>query len=106
MGATADNPYWLSWVWASEANPRAYDLVERYLRRPAEELYDTEQDPYEMKNLADDAQAAQVRATLSAALDRWMKEQDDPGAAVDTREAYRRNRAAVERAGVGGAKAR
>ena len=106
MGATADNPYWLSWVWASEANPRAYDLVERYLRRPAEELYDTEQDPYEMKNLADDAQAAQVRATLSAALDRWMKEQDDPGAAVDTREAYRRNRAAVERAGAGGAKAR
>jgi len=45
MGSTTHNPYWLSWMWASETDPHAYAMVRRYMRRPAEELYDTEADP-------------------------------------------------------------
>lgn len=49
MGTTNhDEPYWLSWIWAAESDARAYRLVERYLRRPAEELYDTAADPWEL----------------------------------------------------------
>ncbi len=69
------------------ANPRTYDLVKRYTRRPAEQLYHTAEDPYEMTNVADDASQAETKARLSAELDRWMKEQGDPGAPQDTHKA-------------------
>jgi len=55
--------------------------------RPAEQLYRTAEDPYEMTNLADDPATADIKARLSAELDRWMKDQGDPGAPQDTHEA-------------------
>jgi len=82
-----NSPYWATWVREAWANPHTYDLVKRYTRRPAEQLYRTAEDPYEMANLADDPAAAGVKARLSAELDRWMKEQGDPGAPQDTHEA-------------------
>jgi uncharacterized sulfatase len=57
------------------------------MHRPPEQLYDTAEDPYEMKNLIDDPKLARVKARLVAELDRWMKEQGDPGAPQDTHEA-------------------
>jgi arylsulfatase A-like enzyme len=68
-------------------NGCAYDLVKRYMHRPAEELYDTAQDPYEMTNLADDEKLAPVKTRLRAELDRWMSAQGDPGLPQDTRQA-------------------
>jgi uncharacterized sulfatase len=48
-------------------------------RKPAEELYDTDIDPHEVTNLADDpAQRARLEA-MRAELDRWMKETGDLG---------------------------
>ena len=69
------------------ANRHTYDLVKRYMTRPAEELYHTAEDPYEMTNLADDPAAAEIKARLSAELDSWMQQQGDPGAPQDTSEA-------------------
>ena len=69
-------------------------MFQRYRRRPAEELYRTEEDPYELKNLAADRKYAKVKARLRAELDRWMKAQGDPGAAMDTPEALQANRKA------------
>jgi uncharacterized sulfatase len=93
MGVKGDgklnNRYWQSWVWDSWESPRTYRLVQRYMSRPAEELYHTASDPYEMENLADSAAASGVRQRLSAELDRWMKSQGDPGAAQDTPESLR-----------------
>ena len=57
------------------------------MRRPAEQLYVTADDPYELENLADDAEYASIKSELSAELDRWMKSQGDPGAAQDTPKA-------------------
>ena len=56
--------------------------------RPAEELYHTAADPYEMTNLAADPRHARIQAQLSAELDRWLAEQGDPGIPQDTHEAH------------------
>ena len=82
-----NNPYWGTWVAQAWANPRTYDLVKRYTRRPPEQLYQTAEDPYEMNNLADDPAAADIKARLAAVLDRWMAEQGDPGTPQDTHQA-------------------
>jgi uncharacterized sulfatase len=90
MGAGGlNNPYWATWVENTWNTPRTYDLVKRYLRRPAEELYCTAEDPYELTNLADEPRHAQTKARLAAELDRWMNVQGDPGAPQDTLEVYR-----------------
>lgn len=86
-GGAVTNPYWPTWVGQAWDNPRAYRLVKRYMQRPAEELYHTAGDPYELENLADDPRHAERKARLSAELERWMKSQGDPGAAQDTHEA-------------------
>lgn len=91
MGSTGDgrlnNPYWATWVWAAWDDPTIYKLVKRYTRRPAEELYHTANDPFEMTNLAGDKQYDHVKHLLRAELDRWLVAQGDPGAPQDTDEA-------------------
>ena len=57
------------------------------MRRPAEQLYHTAEDPYELTDLAGHAEHAEVQARLSEELDRWMQAQGDPGAALYSREA-------------------
>ncbi len=47
--------------------------------RPAEELYDLENDPYELNNLAGDADYVGVREEYAAILDNWIDETDDKG---------------------------
>lgn len=95
MGRADHNPYWSTWMYASPFNERAYNLVRRYMHRPADELYRTAEDPFEMDNLADDPKYAEVKKRLSEEVDRWMKEQGDPGTALDTREAWNKRRAAA-----------
>jgi uncharacterized sulfatase len=85
--------YWQSWLLAAGNNKKeAYQLVNRYMKRPPEELYDSQQDPYELNNLVEDARYADVKKRLSEELDRWMKEQNDPGAAMDTQERLKLSR--------------
>ena len=45
--------------------------------KPEEELYDTEADPFELKNLAADPALAATKARLKAALFAWMEQQKD-----------------------------
>lgn len=82
-----NNPYWATWVREAWADEQTYRLVKRYMCRPAEQLYHTAEDPYELTNLADDVSQVEVKARLSAELDRWMTAQGDPGRDVDTQEA-------------------
>jgi uncharacterized sulfatase len=82
-----NNPYWGTWMFSSAEKPQSYQLIKRYMLRPAEELYDTAADPYEMNNLNGDPKYSEVKTRLSAELDRWMTAQGDPGAALDTIEA-------------------
>jgi N-sulfoglucosamine sulfohydrolase len=87
-GATAHNAYWPSWMATAVDDPHTYQLVKRYLHRPAEELYHTAVDPAEMTNLATSQEHQAIKMKLSAALDRWMESQGDPGLAMDTQEAH------------------
>tara|TARA_B100000902_G_scaffold149548_1_gene146092 strand:- start:115 stop:1521 length:1407 start_codon:yes stop_codon:yes gene_type:complete len=84
-----NNPYWATWVRDSWNNPHTYKVVRRYMRRPAEQLYHTAEDPYEMSNLAGTPEFSGVQKKLSMELDRWMKRQGDPGAAQDTQRAHK-----------------
>lgn len=87
-GSSVHNAYWSSWMATAGENPRTYNLVRRYMHRPAEELYQTAADPAEMTNLAGQSEHAAIQKKLSAELDRWLTEQQDPGAPLDTPEAH------------------
>lgn len=91
MGWSGDgklnNPYWATWVREAWSDPHTYDLVKRYTRRPAEQLYHTAEDPYELTNLAEDPASSRIKASLSAELNRWMAQQGDPGAPQDSHKA-------------------
>jgi len=69
---------WLSWLQAAESNPQMAARVRAYQHRPAEELYDVQADPYELRNLANDPQYQQIKAQLRARLIEWMHQQADP----------------------------
>jgi N-sulfoglucosamine sulfohydrolase len=73
---------------AASGDARAQALLDKYHHRPAEELYRVATDPFEMENLAGAREYAGVKAELRAELERWMKAQGDPGAALDSIEAY------------------
>lgn len=87
MGRTEHNPYWGSWVFTATENPVNLRLVERFIKRPAEELYHTAEDRFEMTNLANDPAHAELKARLVKELDRNLAEQLDPGVPLDTPEA-------------------
>ena len=87
MGRPEHNPYFTTWMFNSERNEHAYDMLHRYMHRPAGELYDNKEDRYEMDNLVGDPEYLEVQNQLSDRLDRWMEAQGDPGKKLDTREA-------------------
>ncbi|MCA9079070.1 MAG: sulfatase-like hydrolase/transferase [Planctomycetaceae bacterium] len=85
-GGRLNNPYWFTWMGTSADNPHTYMLVKRYLSRPAEQLYHTANDPYELNNLADDPAAQEIKARLRDELHQWRAAQGDPGPPEDTWE--------------------
>jgi N-sulfoglucosamine sulfohydrolase len=75
-----DGPgYFGSWVDKAKTDAAAAAVVKRYHQRPAEELYDLNADPNELKNLAGDARHQARLSTLRAEVEAWMKEQGDLG---------------------------
>lgn len=99
MGGFRSNWFWETWLAAtgpsgeSPINRRAVDLVHRFMRRPAEELYDAAANPFQLSNLASESSLDPVRRRLSAELSRWMEAQGDPGQALDSEEQWRAARA-------------
>ncbi len=55
--------------------------------RPREELYDLQQDPHEVHNLADDPGSREVLESLRARLDKWVEETGDHGETPEDKEA-------------------
>lgn len=83
-GSSVHHAYWSSWMATAFDHPVTYQLVKRYLHRPAEQLYHTAEDRFEMTDLASKPEHAALKARLSAELDRWMATQGDPGIPLDT----------------------
>ena len=68
--------------WRKKANAGdqfAADRLYKYQHRPAEELYDMIEDPWELNNLADDPQYAAKKAELRTAMEAWMADVGDLG---------------------------
>ena len=62
--------WWQSWVGQAErGSEHAKNMVHRFQYRPAEELYDSENDPWNLVNLADRPEFQSVKEQLSQALD-------------------------------------
>ncbi len=59
-----------------------------YAPRAPEELYDLEEDPWEMNNLADDAGAKNILVELRGILDRWIRETGDKGRQPESEAVY------------------
>ena len=68
-----------SWKEIGKNNPAVAARTRFYQHRPAEELYDLENDPYELKNLADDPAYTKIKAQLKRELELWMAQQTDQG---------------------------
>ena len=79
---TRDKVY-ASWKRKAETDVDAADKVRRYENRPAEELYDVINDPYEWNNLADDPKYAEQKQQLREKLLAWMQQQGDKGQATE-----------------------
>ena len=47
-------------------------------KRPAEELYDVQNDPFQLRNLAGDSRYAEALKRMSAKLSAWMEKEEDP----------------------------
>lgn len=76
--------YFADWRRAAEAGDKhAAALVERFHQPPEYELFDTEADPSEMHNLADDPAHAALLADMQARLLAWMESQGDRGQATE-----------------------
>ena len=56
-----------------------------YQHRPLEELYDLKNDPYELKNRADDPALSKIKEALKKKLKDWMVQQGDEGNATELR---------------------
>jgi N-sulfoglucosamine sulfohydrolase len=76
---------------AARGDHRAAALVHRYSNRPAVELYDCVNDPWNEQNLAQQPEHKQVLHTLSAKLDAWMAQQGDLGQATELAAKERQN---------------
>lgn len=57
------------------------EIQDRFMskERPAEELYDLKNDPYELNNLAENPDYNEILKQYNEVLNRWIKETDDKG---------------------------
>lgn len=69
--------YWFSWVEKARTDPKAAQRVAAYQNRPAEELYDLENDPYELTNLAALPENRQTVRNFRNKMEAWMEAQND-----------------------------
>lgn len=76
-----------SWIKKEDKSELEQNLVTKYTNRAYEELYDKENDPYEINNLAGDPAYDKIKNNLSAKLDDFMTLQGDKGIETE-REAF------------------
>ena len=76
--------YWHDWTEAMKTDPTVEKVVMRYYKRPEFELYNMNDDPWELHNLAADPAQAERLATMNQKLEAWMKSQGDQRALFST----------------------
>ena len=74
---------WQSWLERAKTDEFARRQVQKYLHRPAEELYDIVNDPFQMNNIINDPKYAKEVKVMREKLYAWMKQQGDEGQATE-----------------------
>ncbi len=69
--------YFKQWTAAAKTDKHAAKMLARYYGRPEFELFDLQQDPSELTNLAGNPKLADVQQSLNDELNSWIKEQGD-----------------------------
>jgi len=67
------------WKAKAKTDAKVAHLLSRVINRPAEELYDLREDPWELHNLAAEESHQKTKTRLSKELDAWMQQQNDKG---------------------------
>jgi len=68
-----------SWQKDAKSDPKLAARIDRLFHRPGEELYDLEDDPFELDNIAANSQMATIKQELQNQLDGWIAQQGDKG---------------------------
>ncbi len=84
---------------AEELAPEVESMF--FAPRPEEELYDLSEDPWEMRNLAREAEHEETLVRLRSILDRWVEETGDRGQDFESAEAYDADMAVYQRGNQG-----
>lgn len=74
-----DRFIYLSWLAKAAGNETAQELVTRFRKRPEFELYDLDNDPWELENIAEEKEMTAHIERLKQVLEKWRKEQGDKG---------------------------
>lgn len=75
---TVKNEIYKNWLKNSK-NSEELNWIQRYQKRPFEELYDIENDPFEKYNIAENPGMEKIKKELSEKLKSWMEQQGDRG---------------------------
>jgi len=75
--------YWTSWIHQATFDDAALKAINRYMIRPEYELYNIENDPFEMNNLFGSKEYEDIIQLLQRKLNEWMISQHDPGITAD-----------------------
>jgi N-sulfoglucosamine sulfohydrolase len=85
-----------SWQEDARSDTKLAARIEWLFKRPGEELYDLETDPFEMKNLAGNPELDAIKTRLQKELDAWMQQQGDEGLDTELQAPTRRGKADEE----------
>lgn len=87
-----DAEYFADWNEAAKQDPAIAKRIAFYQHRPEFELYDTDVDPHQLNNLADDPKHAERLAEMHGKLKAWMKSQGDEGLATEAKARQRQGK--------------
>ena len=69
--------YFKEWTEAAKTDTHAAEVLARYYGRPEYELFDLDQDPHELNNLAGRSELASIQQNLTSELKQWIQDQGD-----------------------------
>ena len=88
---------WREWLEKARKDPSAQKKIDRVVKHPEFELYDIQNDPWELKNLADDPEYAQEVGEMYRQLQAEMERLSDAFSTVDPKVAKRAKKGKPER---------
>ena len=88
---------WREWLKKAQTDPRAQAKIDRVVKHPEFELYNINNDPWELNNLADNPEYTKKLWEMHAQLKAEMEKLNDAFSTVDPKDAKRAKKRKPER---------